>query len=66
VDAFQVLGLPYDPDVTNAEVRAAYLVRLRAVHPDNGGDTRCAAAVTAAFESSMPGVTRLRRENVPG
>jgi hypothetical protein len=58
VDAFQVLGLPYDPDLTDAEVRSAYVYRLRAVHPDNGGDHVCAAAVTAAFEAVRWGVRR--------
>jgi len=43
VDAFGVLGLPYSPDLTDADVRRAYLLRLRAAHPDNGGDTRAAA-----------------------
>jgi hypothetical protein len=58
VDAFAVLGLPYDPDLTDAEVRSAYLVRLRAVHPDNGGDSGCAAAVTAAYDALRSGVRR--------
>jgi curved DNA-binding protein CbpA len=53
VDAFGVLGLPYSPDLTDGEVRAAYL--LRAAHPDNGGD---AAAVTAAYDTLRSGVRR--------
>jgi hypothetical protein len=58
VDAFTVLGLPYSPDLTDGEVRAAYLLRLRAVHPDNGGDTDAAAAVTAAYDALRSGVRR--------
>ena len=58
VDAFAVLGLPYSPELTDAEVRAAYLLRLRAVHPDNGGDTDAAAAVTAAYDALRSGVRR--------
>ena len=50
-DAFMVLGLPHSPDLTDEQVREAYLLRLRAVHPDNGGDTRAAAAVTAAYDA---------------
>jgi hypothetical protein len=38
-DAFTVLGLPYSPDLTEAQVHDAYLLRLRAVHPQHGGDT---------------------------
>ena len=51
VDAFRVLGLPYSPDLTDEDVRAAYLLRMRAVHPDNGGDSEAAAAVTAAHDA---------------
>jgi hypothetical protein len=40
VDAFGVLGLPYSPDLDDEDVRRAYLYRLKAVHPDNGGDER--------------------------
>jgi hypothetical protein len=58
VDAFRVLGLPYSPDLTDEEVRAAYLLRLRAVHPDNGGDADAAAAVTAAYDALRSGVRR--------
>ena len=36
VDAFEVLGLPYDPDLTDVEVREAYRLWLWATHPDNG------------------------------
>ena len=50
-DAFMVLGLPYSPDLTDEQVRAAYLLRIRAVHPDNGGDAAAAAAVTAAYDA---------------
>ncbi len=32
-DAFRVLGLPYSPDLTDQDVRRAYLLRLRAAHP---------------------------------
>jgi len=48
-DASTVLGLPYSPDLTDAKVRAAYLLRLRAVHPGHRGDDQAAAAVTAAY-----------------
>ncbi|HEY3735693.1 MAG TPA: J domain-containing protein [Streptosporangiaceae bacterium] len=58
VDAFRVLGLPYSPDLTDEEVRAAYLLRLRAVHPDNGGDAGATAAVTAAYDALRSGVRR--------
>jgi hypothetical protein len=58
VDAFAVLGLPYSPDLTDAEVHAAYLLRLRAAHPDNGGDAGAAAAVTAAYDALRSGVRR--------
>jgi hypothetical protein len=58
VDAFDVLGLPYDPDLTDAQVHAAYRLRLRATHPDSGGDVVCAAAVTAAYSALRSGVRR--------
>jgi curved DNA-binding protein CbpA len=58
VDAFRVLGLHYDPDLTDADVRRAYLLRLRAVHPDSGGDAAAAAAVTAAYDALRSGVRR--------
>ena len=58
VDAFGVLGLPYSPELTDADVRRAYLLRLRAAHPDNGGDTGAAAAVTAAYDALRSGVRR--------
>ena len=57
-DAFMVLGLPYSPDLTDRDVRAAYLVRMRAVHPDSGGDADAAKAVTAAYEALRSGVRR--------
>lgn len=57
-DAFAVLGLAYSPDLTDADVRAAYLLRLRAVHPDNGGDPQAAAAVTAAYDALRSGFRR--------
>ena len=58
VDAFTVLGLAYSPDLTDQEVRSAYLLRLRAVHPDNGGDMDAATAVTAAYDALRSGVRR--------
>jgi hypothetical protein len=57
-DAFAVLGLPLDPDLTDADVRFAYRARMRAVHPDAGGDTQAAAAVTAAYDALRSGVRR--------
>ena len=33
-------GAALFPDLTDEQVRAAYLLRIRAVHPDNGGDAR--------------------------
>lgn len=57
-DAFAVLGLPYSPDLTDDDVRRAYRARMRAVHPDAGGDTSAAAAVTAAYEALRSGVRR--------
>jgi hypothetical protein len=73
VDAFTVLGLAYSPDLTDEEVRSAYLLRLRAVHPDHGGDAGAAAAVTAAYDALRSGVRRgellaavtVDREDVP-
>ena len=72
VDAFTVLGLAYSPDLTDEEVRSPYLLRLRAVHPDSGGDAD-AAAVTAAYDALRSGVRRgellaavtVNREDVP-
>jgi curved DNA-binding protein CbpA len=58
VDAFRVLGLPYSPDLTDDDVRRAYLLRVRAAHPDNGGNTIAAAAVTAAYDALRSGVRR--------
>lgn len=57
-DAFRVLGLPYSPELTDADVRGAYLLRLRAAHPENGGSTEAAAAVTAAYDALRSGVRR--------
>jgi len=57
-DAFMVLGLPYSPDLTDGEVRAAYLLRMRAVHPGLGGDAQAAAAVTAAYDAVRSAVRR--------
>jgi hypothetical protein len=57
-DAFQVLGLPYSADLTDDDVRRAYLIRLRAAHPDSGGDSTAAAAVTAAYDALRSGVRR--------
>jgi hypothetical protein len=57
-DAFTVLGLPYSPDLTDRDVRAAYLLRMRAAHPDNGGDADAAKAVQAAYEALRSGVRR--------
>jgi curved DNA-binding protein CbpA len=57
-DAFRVLGLGYSPDLDDEDVRRACLRRLRAVHPDNSGDARAAAAVTAAYEALRSGVRR--------
>lgn len=57
-DAFMVLGLPYSAELTDRDVRAAYLARMRAVHPDAGGDNDAAAAVSAAFEALRSGVRR--------
>ena len=58
MDAFRVLGLPYSPDLDDEDVRRAYLHRLKAVHPDNGGDPEAAAAVTAAYDALRSGVRR--------
>lgn len=57
-DAFRVLGLPYSPDLTDADVHRAFRARLRAVHPDAGGDRDAAAAVTAAYTAVRSGVRR--------
>jgi curved DNA-binding protein CbpA len=58
VDAFRVLGLPYSPDMDDEDVRQAYLHRLKAAHPDNGGDPEAAAVVTAAYDALRSGVRR--------
>ena len=58
VDAFGVLGLSYSPELTDGQVRRAYLARLRVVHPDAGGDAGAAAAVTAAYVALRSGVRR--------
>jgi curved DNA-binding protein CbpA len=58
VDAFRVLGLPYSPDLDDEDVRRAYLHRLKAVHPDNGGDPDAAAAITTAYDALRSGVRR--------
>ena len=55
-------------------VQAAYLLRLRAMHPDSGGDTAAAATVTAAYDALRSGVRRgellamatVDREGEPG
>jgi hypothetical protein len=57
-DAFVVLGLPYSPDLTDRDVRAAYLLRMRAAHPDNGGDADAAQAVQAAYDALRSAVRR--------
>jgi hypothetical protein len=58
-DAFMVLGLPYSAaELTDRDVRAAYLRRMRAVHPDAGGDAEAAQAVQAAYEELRSGVQR--------
>jgi curved DNA-binding protein CbpA len=57
-DAFMVLGLPYSAELTDRDVRAAYLRRMRAVHPDAGGDGEAAQAVQAAYEALRSGVRR--------
>lgn len=57
-DAFMVLGLPYSPELTDRDVRAAYLRRMRAVHPDAGGDAEAAQAVQAAYDALRSGVRR--------
>lgn len=63
---YEVLGVrPDDPlDV----IRAAWRTRIRAVHPDRGGDPAEAAAVNAAWELLSDPVRRarydLRRETV--
>jgi curved DNA-binding protein CbpA len=57
-DAFMVLGLPYSAELTDRDVRAAYLRRMRAVHPDAGGDAEAAQAVQAAYEALRSGVRR--------
>jgi curved DNA-binding protein CbpA len=57
-DAFMVLGLPYSAELTDRDVRTAYLRRMRAAHPDAGGDAEAAQAVQAAYESLRSGVRR--------
>jgi hypothetical protein len=57
-DAFMVLGLPYSPELTDRDMRTACLRRMRAVHPDAGGDAEGAQAVQAAYEALRSGVRR--------
>lgn len=53
---YEVLGI--DPDADEAEVRAAYRRRVKAVHPDQGGSVEQFQAVQDAYE-------RLLDESVP-
>jgi curved DNA-binding protein CbpA len=57
-DAFAVLGLPRRIDLTDEDVRRAYRARMRALHPDAGGDADAAAAVTAAYDALRSAVRR--------
>lgn len=50
-DPFAVLGLA--PTASSDEVKAAYRSRVRAMHPDVGGDTEAFLAVKAAAERAM-------------
>ena len=47
-EARDVLGVSLTADET--EIRAAYRERVKAVHPDNGGDRAAFIRVTAAYE----------------
>ena len=47
-EARDVLGVSLTAD--EAEIRAAYRERVKAVHPDNGGDRAAFMRVTAAYE----------------
>ena len=47
-EAREVLGVSLTAD--EAEIRAAYRERVKAVHPDNGGDRAAFMRVTAAYE----------------
>ena len=57
-DALMVLGLPYSAELTDRDVHTAYLRRMRAVHPDAGGDAEAAQAVQAAYDALRSGVRR--------
>src|SRR5487761_1476887 len=48
---FTVLGLPASPDLTDAQVRAAWRAIAAATHPDrgDGGDAARYAAASAAY-----------------
>lgn len=50
---FTVLGLPVSPDLTDGDVRLAFLVRAAETHPDrtDGGDPAAFAAASAAYRA---------------
>ncbi|MFB6106157.1 MAG: J domain-containing protein [Halobacteriaceae archaeon] len=49
-EAFRTLGLP--PDADPAAVRAAYRERVKAVHPDHGGDEAAFQRVREAYTAA--------------
>jgi hypothetical protein len=55
---FALLRLPADPDLTDDEVHRAWRRQMRVAHPDRGGTTEAAAALTAAYEQLRSAVRR--------
>ena len=47
-EAREIIGVSLTAD--EAEIRTAYRERVKAVHPDNGGDRTSFMRVTAAYE----------------
>lgn len=50
-EAYEVLGLR--PGATDAEIRAAYVRLMRAIHPDSGGSDWLAARVNLARDTLL-------------
>lgn len=59
-DAFDQLGLPPRFDLTAAQVRAAYLARATAVHPDHAGGGASGAALPGALDGDSARLNHAR------
>ncbi len=51
MDAFEILGLNRDADTK--QIRVAYRSRIRAVHPDVGGDAETFMQIQSAYEDAV-------------